>query len=1172
MSRKCFANICAIIVFVFMLAASPIQAASAQDGAQPPAFYELNIDPQPVEVRLNPVNTNYKAAPPAPRSVRSAQSANMQAATFNIQYLANGQTNAFGDSCMTFPDQAKPPFEYAASIWAAQLNATIPTTIQACWATLGPGVLGHGGARSMYTSPGYPFTGDVYVAALANQYSGYDRNGAEPEIVIAYNNAFLNSFYYGTDFNTPANMINFATVVLHEIAHGLGFLGYMTYSGGTGSYAYVTPYDRYAVDGINRQLINTGVYPNPSAALGSALTSSSVYFNGANARTANGGTNARLYAPSSWAPGSSYAHLDWNTYSGTINRLMTYAVSYGESNYNPGPVTMGILTDIGWPYPPTDITLSNASVGGGLPVGTSVGTFSTTDPNTPEIFTYSLVGGSGSTDNGSFTISGSTLQTAIIFPAAGSKSIRVRSTDRNNLYTEKIFTITVTAPANQPPTDIALSPNSVAENQPANTTVGALTTTDPDAGNTFTYSLASTGPCPGTDNTSFNINGSSLRTSAPFNFESKSSYTICVRSTDQGGLYVDHPFTISVTNANEPPTDIALSPSSVAENQPVNATVGTLSAADPDAGATFTFSLASTGPCPGTDNASFNIYNNTTLRTSASFNFESKSSYAICVRVTDQGALAYDKSITITVTDVNEVPTTITLSASSIAENQPINTTVGALTTTDPDSGNTFTYSLVSTTPCPGTDNASFNINGSSLRSSASFNFEGKTSYTICIRTTDQGALSFDKAFTVSVTNVNEAPTNISLSSSSLAENQPANTVVGALSTTDPDAGSTFTYSLVSTGPCPGTDNASFNINGSDLRAGVSFDFESKSSYMVCVRTSDQGALAFDKAFTISVTNVNETPTNISLSASTIAENQPANSTIGALTSADPDAGNTFTYSLVSTTPCPGTDNASFNISSSSLRSSISFNFEAKASYTICIRTTDQGGLTFDTAFTITIDDANEAPTNISLNYTSIEENMPATSYIGKFTSTDPDADNTFTYALASTTACPGADNGAFTIEANWLKSAQMYNYEAKSSYAICVRSTDQDGLSFDKPMTITIDNVNEEATEIYLSAAEVETGAPAGTSVGTLSANDPDTGDTLTFSLSAGWSDNDAFTITGNVLSLNQPVTKTAGETYQIMVTVVDAGGLGASTTFLIDVVAVVEDDHPIYLPIILH
>jgi hypothetical protein len=100
------------------------------------------------------------------------------------------------------------------------------------------------------------------------------------------------------------------------------------------------------------------------------------------------------------------------------------------------------------------------------------------------------------------------------------------------------------------------------------------------------------------------------------------------------------------------------------------------------------------------------------------------------------------------------------------------------------------------------------------------------------------------------------APTDIALSASSIAENNAVNAVVGTLSSTDATAGDTHAYSLVAgTGD---TDNASFNISGTSLRAGAAFDFETKSSYSVRVRSTDATGNSFEKAFTITVSDVAE--------------------------------------------------------------------------------------------------------------------------------------------------------------------------------------------------------------------------------------------------------------------------------------------------------------------------
>jgi hypothetical protein len=97
---------------------------------------------------------------------------------------------------------------------------------------------------------------------------------------------------------------------------------------------------------------------------------------------------------------------------------------------------------------------------------------------------------------------------------------------------------------NHTPTDISLSDNNVDENQLVGTAVGDFSTVDPDTGDTFTYTLVS--GAGDTDNASFNISGVSLWTSEVFDYETRDSYWIRVRSTDQGGLYTEKEFMITV--------------------------------------------------------------------------------------------------------------------------------------------------------------------------------------------------------------------------------------------------------------------------------------------------------------------------------------------------------------------------------------------------------------------------------------------------------------------------------------------------------------------------------------------------------------------------------------------------------------------------------------------------
>jgi uncharacterized delta-60 repeat protein len=709
---------------------------------------------------------------------------------------------------------------------------------------------------------------------------------------------------------------------------------------------------------------------------------------------------------------------------------------------------------------PTDITLSPTSIAENSPANTTVGTLSTIDPDAGDTFSYSLVAGTGDTDNSSFNISGNSLRatSSFDFETKSSYTIRIRSTDQAGLFTEKTFTISVTN-VNEAPTEIAISFTSISENAGANAVVGALSTTDPDVGNTFTYTLVTgTGD---TDNASFNINGSTLQATSDFNFETKSSYTVRVRSTDQNGLFVEKAFAIQVVDVNEAPWDIQLSSTAIAENAGSDAAVSTLSTTDADAGNSFVYSLfAGEGDM---DNAAFTILG-ATLRATNSFDFESKSSYAIRMRSTDQGGLFYEKSFLIRVTDVNESPTDISLSSNTIAENSAANTPVGTLSTTDPDAGNTFTYALV--TGSGDTDNVSFNINGSTLRATSTFDFETNSSYTVRIRSTDQNGLFVENAFAIQVVNANEPPTDIGLSWNMLEENAGLDTTVGTFSTPDVDAGNTFTYSLV-TG-VGDADNVSFRVVGSDLVTISTFDFETKLSYFIRVRSTDQGGLFVEKTFVITVIDVNEAPTDISLSSNLVAENAEINTPIGPLFTADPDAGNSFTYTLVAGSG--DADNATFNIAGSILRATNTFNFETKSSYTIRVRSTDQRGLFTEKAFTINVTDVNEAPTDIALSDKTIAENAGANAVVGTLSTADLDAGNTFTYSFVSGTG--STDNGAFNISGSTLRASSSLDFETKSNYTIRIRSTDQDGLFVEKAFVITVSNTNESPNDIRFSSS----------------------------------------------------------------------------------------------------
>lgn len=205
----------------------------------------------------------------------------------------------------------------------------------------------------------------------------------------------------------------------------------------------------------------------------------------------------------------------------------------------------------------------------------------------------------------------------------------------------------------------------------------------------------------------------------------------------------------------------------------------------------------------------------------------------------------------------NALPTNISLNVTSVNENAALGTTVGSLSSTDPDTDllDNHTYSLVS--GVGSTDNSAFTIVGANLKTNTVFNYEADASYSIRVRTTDSYGGNYEKSFTITINDVNEAPTSLSISSNSVNENAASNTVIGSFSSVDADAGATAAYSLVS--GVGDTDNSFFNISGTSLRASTSFNYENKSAYNIRVQVSD-GVLTFENIFTIRINDINDAP------------------------------------------------------------------------------------------------------------------------------------------------------------------------------------------------------------------------------------------------------------------------------------------------------------------------
>jgi Ca2+-binding RTX toxin-like protein len=194
---------------------------------------------------------------------------------------------------------------------------------------------------------------------------------------------------------------------------------------------------------------------------------------------------------------------------------------------------------------------------------------------------------------------------------------------------------------------------------------------------------------------------------------------------------------------------------------------------------------------------------------------------------------------------VNRAPSAIHLDHTSVAENSSAGTVVGTLSATD-SAGDSATYSLA--------DDAGgrFAIDGDKLVAVGGLDHETAAMRDVVVRVTDAGGLSIERTFSIAITNVNEAPTQLLLSGQNILENAAGGTVVGSLSSLDPDVADSASYSLI--------DGAGgrFVLSGNDLVVanGALLDYEAATSHQITLRVTDALGKVLDRQFTITLDNV----------------------------------------------------------------------------------------------------------------------------------------------------------------------------------------------------------------------------------------------------------------------------------------------------------------------------
>ncbi|RYE84776.1 MAG: cadherin repeat domain-containing protein, partial [Methanosarcinales archaeon] len=634
-------------------------------------------------------------------------------------------------------------------------------------------------------------------------------------------------------------------------------------------------------------------------------------------------------------------------------------------------------------------------------MGTSVGTAlraSDPDNNAAETTTYTITSGNSGNifsltaiaDGSASRLSSARLtvaRAAVNYETQSLYNLDITATDKGGLTCTARVDVTVLN-VNDVPVMAAPPTLSIAENSAVGTLVGGpLIGTDED-GDILTWDIVS-----GNTGTTFSIavGSGQLSLAAVPNFEVRTSYNLTVRVSDGRGGVATRVVTVNIQDVAEAPTWTGPLSASIAENSALNTIVFTATAADQDAGEVLSYSISS-----GNVRDVFAINSATgAVRVSnvAELDYETRASVVLEITVLDRTSLSVRQSVTVNILNVNEAPTIVTSSV-TIPENSVAGTRVlQALEVADPDAGDAHTITIVGGNARAGMSSPLFAISDRFIvAQGAVLNFENTSArvYDLTLQVTDAGvpALSTLKVVRVSVTDVNEPP-SLAGATRTVSENSAVDAVVGApLVASDPDAGQTLVFSIVSGDPL-----GYFKIDGCSGQlkvARVGLDFEANMTFVLTVRVIDDGGdvpgparLSTTAPVTISVTDVNEA-CSMADTTRTIPENSPLNTPLGgAVTGSDIDVyaadatWRQLRYSLLSN------PRGLFAVQATTgqlavARNALNFEDPEGNVVEVLLIATDGPGLTCMARVRVTITDVNEAPTLQGADIVrSIDENTP---------------------------------------------------------------------------------------------------------------------------------------------------------------------------------------------------
>ncbi|MCK4662323.1 MAG: cadherin domain-containing protein [Bacteroidales bacterium] len=451
-------------------------------------------------------------------------------------------------------------------------------------------------------------------------------------------------------------------------------------------------------------------------------------------------------------------------------------------------------------------------------------------------------------------------------------------------------------------------------------------------------------------------------------------------------------------------------------------------------------------------------------------------------------------------------PPEINTQSFNVDENSPNSTVVATATASDID-GNENSFSITG-----GNTNGAFAISSSgqiTVANTDELDYETvpgqKFDLIVQVQDNGIGNLTDTTIITININDVNDAPV-INPFSFDIDENSLNSSVVGTVSGTDEDSpAQNLTYSIVG-----GTYASNFGINESTGEITVTdstpLNFETNPVITITVQIQDDGTgnLTNNSTITINLNDVNDYPV-ISNQAFAIWEHSAVSFLVGTVAASDEDLpAQNLIFSIIA-----GNEDEAFAINNSTgeltVNNSDSVDYEIEQSKIITVQVVDDGTGTLSNQAEITVNLSNINDNAPIFNDTivNVDENVNEGTLIVSLIATDADNLTGLSYSIVS-----GDDNEIFHLQNGnghnlYLTKYDSINYELYQQFELVISVTDGDSIR-EANVTINVNDLNEYPV-IETHYFNIDELSSNGTVAGTITATDPDIGQSLYYYIAYG-------------------------------------------------------------------